>query len=109
LADPNIIEAIEEAIEKEPYLTFRFKVYDGPTDPNFGSIERLPRLLVAGTPAYDLKPPFGFPLRPDLKEADGVDLPIRYATYVKGARPEKGETTYRKLVMQSHIKGLGLS
>jgi len=104
VSDPNVIEVINHAIGTEAYLTLRFKAFDGPTHPHFGIIERLPRLLAVGMPAYELKPPFAFALRAQLKVADGVDVPILYATYAKGMQPERGETTYRKLVMDSFRK-----
>lgn len=100
--DPNVIEVKDEVIGSEPYRTLRFKVFDGPIHSGFGAVERLPRTLAAGMPTHELKPPFGFALLPDLKEADSVDVPIFYATYAKGMPPEKGRTSYRELVMASY-------
>lgn len=102
--DPNLIEAIPHDIggeRGEPYLTLKFKAYDGPTNLNYGTIQRMPRSLSPGMPPQELKPPYSFALRANLKEADGLDVPILYAVYAKGMRPEKGETTYRKLVMNT--------
>lgn len=102
--DPNVLEVINELIETEPYLRLRFRAFEGPTSPNFGTIERLPRILAVGMPAYELKPPFAFALRPGLKEADGVDVPIFYAAYAKGMQPDRHQTSYRQLVMRSYMK-----
>ena len=108
-ADPNLIEAIIENIDGEPYQIQRFKVYDGPTNPNFGTPQRMPRFLSPGMPPQELKPPYSFALRGNLKEADGVNIPILYAVYAKNMQPEKGETTYRKLVMNTFPRALGRS
>jgi hypothetical protein len=109
MCDPTVVEVKNNPIGTEPYLTLSYKAFYGPTNPSFGTIERLPQFLAVGMPPYELKPPFAFALRANLKEADGVDIPILYATYAKGMRPETGETTYRKLVMESYNKGLGHS
>jgi hypothetical protein len=102
-----VLEVKNDLIGTEPYLTLNYRIFHGATHPNFGAVERLPLFLGVGMPPYELKPPFLFALRAGLKEADGVDVPIYYATYAKGAGPEKGETTYRELVMRSYNKGLG--
>jgi len=107
--DPNLIEATVDKIDGESYLTQRFRAYDGPTNPNFGTPQRMPRFLSPGMPPQELKPPYSFALLENLKEADGVDIPILYAVYAKGMRPEKGETTYRKLVMNTFTRALGRS
>jgi len=108
MADPNLIEASAENIANEPYLIQKFKVYDGPIGYGFGSPQRMPRLLSSGMPPQELKPPYSFALR-EVKEADGIDVPIFYEVYAKGMRPEKGETTYRKLVMGMYPRAMGHS
>jgi hypothetical protein len=107
MADPNLIEANVELIGGESYLTQRFKAYDGPTNPNYGTPQRMPRVLSPGMPPQELKPPYSFAMRENLNEADGVDVPILYAVYAKNMQPEKGETTYRKLVMNTFTRALG--
>lgn len=104
MSDPNVFEIKQTVTDAEPYLFLGYRAFQGPTNPNFGPIERLPQIISVGMPPYELKPPFAFALRPDLKEADGVDVPIFYATHAKGVRPERAETTYRKLVMQNYSK-----
>jgi len=108
MADPNLIEVSAEDIAGEPYLIQRFRAYDGPIGYGFGSPQRMPRLLSSGMPPQELKPPYSFALR-DVKEADGVDVPIFHAVYAKGMRPEKGETTYRKLAYALFPRALGHS
>jgi hypothetical protein len=102
MADPNLLEVIQGPIDGAPYLTLRCKVFDGPISFAFGSPERLPRLLAAGMPPHELKPPFSFALLSGLKESDGGNVPIFYSTFVRGMRPQKGETNYRELLMDSY-------
>jgi len=60
---PNVLEVKNDAKGAEPYLTLSYRVFHCPTNPNFGTIERLPQFLAVGMPPYELKPPFIFALR----------------------------------------------